>query len=74
MGLVTPVIAIKAIAIMEIAPIGKALPMIAIIVPIKSANNCQALTSTPSGAGIINQMMRVIVIAIMVGKGLSGGR
>lgn len=72
MGLVTPVTAIKVIAIIEIAPIGKALPMMANIVPIKRANNCQALTLTPSGTGIINQIMRVIVIAIKVGNGLGG--
>lgn len=52
LGLVTPVTATNAIAIIETAPIGSALPIMAAIVPTKRANKCQALGSTPSGMGI----------------------
>ena len=71
-GLVTPVAATSAIAIIDTAPIGKALPIIAAIVPTNSANKCQALGSTPWGTGITNQMIRVIATAIKVGIGRNG--
>ena len=43
-GLVTCVSATEAIAMTEIAPIGSAFPMIAAIVPIKSAKSCHAFS------------------------------
>ncbi|VDY35830.1 Uncharacterised protein [Morganella morganii] len=71
-GLVTPVRATRAIATMETAPIGIALPIIAAIVPTKSASRCQALGSTPSGTGTANQIIQVIRTAIKEGTGFSG--
>lgn len=46
-GLVTPVIATRAIATIDNAPIGMALLIIATIVPTKIASKCQALSLTP---------------------------
>ena len=66
-GLVTPVNATSAIAITPIAPIGNALPMIAAMVAIKSANKCQALGLTPAGTGMTNQINAPITKAMIRG-------
>lgn len=71
-GLVTPVTATRAMAITETAPIGIALPMMAMMVPINSASSCQALGATPSGTGMRNQMISVAARAHREGSGLSG--
>ena len=69
---VTPVNATKLMAIIARAPIGSALPMMATMVATKRANKCQALSVTPAGVGITNQMIRPMAIAIIVGMGLKG--
>src|SRR5471030_3228871 len=71
-GLVTPVSATSAMAMMEMAPMGRALPIIAAIVPTNSARRCHALGVTSCGAGITNQIISVIIIAIREGTGFSG--
>jgi len=71
-GFVTSVNATKAIATIEIAPIGKAFPMIAAIVPTNKANKCHAFGVTPLGIGIINQMDNVRAIDIKAGIGFIG--
>ena len=69
---VTPVNATKLMAIIANAPIGRALPMIATMVATNKANKCQALSVTPSGVGMTNQMIKPMAIASIVGKGLKG--
>src|SRR5690606_36774804 len=71
LSLVTPVIATSVIAMMECAPIGMNLPMIAAIVPMNSASICQALGLTPSGTGITDQITRVIATATIAGTGMN---
>ena len=67
---VTPVIATSIIAIIERAPIGIALPIIAAITPTNIANKCHACGVTPSGTGMTNQISKAKPSAIAVGKGL----
>ena len=69
---VTPVKATKEMAIMANAPIGRALPIIATMVATNSANKCQALSVTPSGVGITNQIIKPMAMANRVGIGLKG--
>ncbi|MND82397.1 hypothetical protein D3C80_742260 [compost metagenome] len=71
LSLVTPVTATKVIAIIAIAPIGIALPMIAAITPTNIANKCHASGSTPAGTGITNQINNVINKEISVGRALN---
>ncbi|CAI2474060.1 Uncharacterised protein [Serratia ficaria] len=71
-GWVTPVTATSAMAITATAPIGIALPMMAMMVPINSASSCQALGATPSGTGMKNQTISVEATAHREGTGLSG--
>jgi hypothetical protein len=72
LSLVTPLAATIAMAIIEMAPMGIALPIIAAIVPTKIASISQASEVRPSGSGIASHISRVIATAIAVGKGLKG--
>jgi hypothetical protein len=63
-GRVTSVMATSAIAITETAPIGKALPMMAAMVPVNSASRCQASGVTFSGTGITNQISAPTEMAV----------
>ena len=67
----TQVIATSAIAIIEIAPIGIALPIMAEITPINIANRSQAFAETSCGIGMRNQIIRVSDTEIMVGMSLN---
>src|SRR5574344_263423 len=69
-SLVTPVTATSAMAMMDSAPMGSALPMMAAMVPTNSASKCQALGVTPSGTGMMKPMTSHRANAIAVGKGL----
>ena len=71
LSLVTPVIATSIMAMMDIAPIGIALPIMAAITPTNIANKCQACGETPSGIGIINQMIKPNASAMAEGMGLN---
>src|SRR5258705_9205189 len=71
-GLVTPVIATSAIAITDSEPSGIALLMMPTMVPMNSANRCQALGVTPAGTGTTNQMASVRHTTTAQGTGLSG--
>ena len=71
LSLVTPVSATSAIARIDSAPIGMALPMIAAMVATNSASRCQAFGATPSGTGMTNQMSRPMAQATAAGTGLN---
>jgi hypothetical protein len=58
-------------AIIEIAPIGMALPIMAAITPINMANRSHALAETSCGTGMKNQIIRVSDTEIMVGMSLN---
>ena len=62
-------LSVIAIAITDSAPIGIALPMIAAMVPMNSANRCQALGDTLSGTGATNQIRSARPIAMALGTG-----
>ncbi|PRD29864.1 UNVERIFIED_CONTAM: yjdF [Trichonephila clavipes] len=64
LSFVTPVTATKVIAMIAIAPIGMAFPIMAAITPTNIANKCQAFGSTPAGTGTANQIMSITSIAI----------
>ena len=70
LSLVTPVTATSATAIIDSAPMGMALPMMAAMVPTNSASRCQALGVTPSGTGMTNQISSAIATAMAAGSGL----
>ena len=70
-SLVTRVSATSAIATIDSAPIGMALPMMAAMVPTNSASRCQASDVTPSGTGTTNQINRPSAMAMAVGSGLN---
>ena len=67
---VTPVTATNMMAIIDNAPIGITLPIIAAITPTNNANKCHACGVTSFGAGITNQINNVKPTAIAAGMGL----
>src|SRR3954451_9193814 len=70
-GLVTPVIATSVIAMTDNEPSGIALLMMPTMVPMNSANRCQAFGVTPAGIGTRNQMTSVRQTTSAQGMGLS---
>ena len=71
LALVTPVMATRAMATMDRAPMGMALPMIAAMVPMNRARRCQALGVTPWGTGMTNQISSVMAMATKAGTPFS---
>src|SRR5215204_756514 len=69
-GLVLWVWGMKARATTDSEPIGIALRMIATIVPMNSANRCQALGETLAGTGMTNQIRSARPTAMAVGTSL----
>ena len=69
-GTVTCVTATSITAIIDNAPIGIALPIIAAITPTNIDNKCQACGVTPSGTGMTNQINNAKPSAIAAGMGL----
>ena len=67
---VTPVSATSMMAIMDSAPIGMALPMMAAITPVNMASRCHACGVTPAGTGTRNQMANASPTAMLIGTGL----
>ena len=70
LSLVTPVIATSAMAMMEMAPIGSALPMMAAMVATNRASRCQAFSVTPCGTGTTNQISSPRATDIAMGRRL----
>ena len=71
LSLVTSVIATRAMATIDSAPIGMALPMMAAMVATNSASRCHALGATPSGTGMTNQISRPMPTAMAMEVGLN---
>ena len=59
---------------MDIAPSGIALLMMPTMVPTNNANRCHALSDTPAGTGMTNQIIRVKATTTAVGSSLGKSR
>ncbi len=67
---VTPVTATKAIPIIDKAPIGIALAIMAVIIPINIAKSVHPSANTSSGTGMTKRMTKATAREIIAGIGL----